>query len=96
MAEDTGPVYDEYESITVGATAEALDSAVYGNRQFAFITVEGQAIRFRVDGTAPTATEGHEVIPGGQVRLKNAQEVAAFRAIRRDSIDATIRVSYGW
>ena len=84
-----------FESITVSTTALTLTENLAENFSEAMITVEAQAIRFRLDGQAPTATVGHEVIVGGLVVLSGFWEMDKFQAIRRDGADATIRVSYG-
>jgi hypothetical protein len=86
-----------YESVTVSSTAIGM-TVTAGNGfipQVAEITVENAALRYRTDGTDPTATEGHEVADGGKIVLLNQGEVKLFRAIRRDGADATIRCSQG-
>src|SRR5512133_163434 len=60
----------------------------------ALITVEGQAIRFRLDGTAPTASVGHQLNPGDSLQLEGYDAIARFLAIRVDAADATLRVTY--
>jgi len=58
-----------YQDLTVGGTPVGLDSALILQTRAtgAFLSVEGNAIRFKVSGT-PTATSGHLVDPpsGGQ------------------------------
>ncbi len=86
-----------YESITVSGTPIGM-TVTAGNGfipQVAEITVEANALRYRVDGTDPAADEGHEVEDGGKIVLLNQGEVNLFRAIKRDAGDAIIRVSQG-
>ena len=89
-----GPTYDAYESITVSSTAVILTVATYGPRPYAFITVEDNSIRFRLDGTAPTASEGHLANPGDIIHLRNHDQLEDFKAIRTGA-DAVIKCAYG-
>lgn len=86
-----------YESVTVaGAAIGITATAANGNRpEAASITVEDATIRFRTGGTDPTASEGHEAGPGSLIELVSRDEVVKFRAIRRDGISATLRVTQG-
>jgi len=89
-----GSTYDAYESISVSSTAVILTVATYGPRPYAFITVETAPIRFRLEGTAPTATEGHLAEPGDVIHLRNHDQLQDFQAIRTGA-DAVIKCSYG-
>ena len=84
-----------YESITVstssiGITATLIDTG----ENYAFITVEDATIRYRLDGTAPTTSEGHMAVAGSSITLWD-DEVSRFRAIRDDASDAVLKVSVG-
>lgn len=81
-----------YEAITVSNTAIGFTSVAYN---YALVTVETDSIRFRVDGTDPTSSEGHKLDPGDTVELLGGNAILYFRAIRTSS-DATIRVSLGF
>jgi len=88
----------DYESLTIGATAVALTSATYAPTgaiavKRAIITVETASIRFRIDGTNPTATEGHRAKEDDIIILDNKDDIVNFRAISVTN-DATIRASY--
>ncbi len=58
-----------------------------------FVTVEADAIRFRYDGTAPTATDGHKVDAGGNFTVEGHENVVNFRMIRVTG-DATVQVTF--
>jgi hypothetical protein len=87
-----------YESITVSSTAIGFTAATFapsGGQPaiYAYATTETNSIRFRADGIAPTATEGHLVAAPG------AFEVCGLRAITnlsmiRASADATVKATY--
>ena len=92
----------DFESITVSTTAIALTAAKVkgnppdddGSAKGAFISCEGNVVRYRLDGTDPTASVGHELAVGGTLQLANYQQIVDVRFIRRDSSDGTLRVSY--
>jgi hypothetical protein len=69
----------------VSLTIEGIDPRP--NR--AIITVEGAAIRFRVDSTNPAV--GHRVAPGSVVVLEGTGEINGFRAT---GTGATLRITY--
>lgn len=83
-----------YESVTVAGTSTALTAATYTVASGAMITCETATVRFRLDGTAPTATVGHELHPGDVLHLSSNDEVTRARFIRRDSTSATLRATY--
>ena len=90
------PVYQwaTFESITVSTTALGLTAALKEDADLALVTVESQAVRYRLDGLAPTATVGHNLDVGAVLELEGHWEIDQFQAIRRDGVDATLRVSY--
>jgi len=59
-----------------------------------FITVESQPVRYRLDGTNPTASEGHLVQPAGTIEIEGYENIAKFRAIRQGASSGTLRVTY--
>lgn len=88
----------DFEKLTVSSTAQVLSASKYlvsGERKAtqAIITVEDDAIRFRMDGTAPTAAIGHKLAVGSSVTLDGYDNIKNFKAIRVTN-DATIHVSY--
>lgn len=90
----------DYEAITVsnagagiGITASKFRHSQYGPCVVAFITVETANIRFRLDGTAPTTTEGHKLTNGQNLTLACESDIRNFLAIRDDAVDATLRVT---
>ena len=87
--------WNNFESVTVSTTALALTENLAELSSEAFITVESQAVRYRIDGQVPTASVGHVVEAGGVIELSGYWELDKFRVIRRDATDATLRVTYG-
>ena len=60
----------------------------------AIITIETAQIRWRMDGEAPTSSQGHLSNPTDTILLHNSSDIKNFKAIRVSSINATIRISY--
>jgi len=87
----------DYEKITVSTTAIGITESKKKNGANAcvgaFITVEDANVRFRLDGTAPTTTEGHVLTSGQNLTLSNASDINNFSAIRDDAVDAVLRVT---
>lgn len=99
----SAPVGDAYayEAITVSTTAVGFTattitptSASLRPATAAIITLETADIRYRYDGTNPTATEGHAAASGSTIVVRGANNVLRFRMIRSGASDATARVTY--
>lgn len=88
-----------YEAVTVAAAAVGftttyLDHATYGHCRAVFCTLETAQIRFRLDGTDPTSSEGHLLEAGQTLTLENPGDIKNFSAIRTGANSGTLRVSY--
>ena len=83
-----------YESLTItNAAAVPLTVATAQGAFTANITVEGNPVRVRWDGTAPTTSEGHLLQSGDSIKLDFTADIYHFRAIATGA-NATIRVTY--
>ena len=95
MAEP-GPNYDAFESLTVSNASVGFTAGTMGgNRDHAIVTVEVATVRFRLDGTAPTATVGLMLVPGDVLELDAQPQLNNIRFIRRDGTNATLRCAFG-
>lgn len=82
------------EKITVGVGATGLTAATYatssGKAKNAVITSDITTdFRFTIDGTAPTATDGHFVdvsVDRAPIVLRGFQSVAKFRAFTQNAV----------
>lgn len=86
----------EYEKLTVTTGAVSRLNETFRNAAGAvFITVEGNNIRYRIDGGDPDATNGHLVVAGVYQNLWLFAN-GSIRALRMISIggDATVIVTY--
>ena len=83
--------YQELNNITNAAaqTFTATDPAIVD----LFATVETAAIRWRADGTAPTATVGHPVSPGGTIVLHGHQNIVRLSIIAQTATNANVHGS---
>ena len=89
-------VPSEYEKITVTTGAVSMLNQTYREAAGAvFITVEGNNIRYRIDGGDPDATNGHLIVAGVYQNLWLFAE-ASVRSLRMIAIggDATVIVTY--
>ena len=86
---------NNYEALSVAGTAVSITSTLLDDHHdAATIVVEVAAVRFLVDGTAPTATSGIPAVPGDVIKLTGG-ELADFQAISRDGGTATLHVTTG-
>ncbi len=88
-----------FESVTVSDTAGGLTAATYnpaanGRAQRAYITVETAQIRYRLDGTDPTASVGHILEVGDILIIDGNANIANANFIRTGGTSGTIRVTY--
>lgn len=84
-----------FAALAVSNTAVNLPSAIRTLKvDFAVITVEDDQVRFRIDGSDPTSSEGHLLEVGDQLELHDAQEIQAIRFIRVTG-DADLKISVG-
>lgn len=90
-----GTDYSAYEAITVSSAVASLTAATILGKESAVITVETAVVRFRLDGTDPSATEGHVLAVDDVLELDSSESLAKVRFIRRNGTSATLRCSYG-
>lgn len=77
--------------VTALATSTALPS-VPANVKYAVVQCEGNDVRWRADGTAPTATDGMW-LPAGTERVFDSGATAALRFIQT-AAGATLNIHY--
>lgn len=82
------------EAITVSTSSIPL-TTIPTSCSEAVVECQVAAVRYALDGGAPTASVGHVLEVGDVLTLDSADQVTKFRAIRRDGADATLYVSYG-
>ena len=80
-----------FQTLTVSSTAVAL--TVPATARLAVLTILTDNIRYRDDGTNPTATVGMLVVAGSDIVVCGGPSLGAFRMIRQTT-DATVSVSY--
>lgn len=83
-----------FETLSVTTTATTLTQATADDSTKAVITVEVAPVRFRLDGTAPTAAIGHELLVGDMLVLTSNDEIERAKFIARDGVTATLSVTY--
>lgn len=86
-----------FEQVTVSSSVVSLDPPNDASK--ALLGVEANSLRYRDDGTDPTATVGFLLKTQGNnpppfVTLESKEAIKQFRAIRDGSSDATLNVLY--
>lgn len=89
----------DYEKLTVGVAAVGLTAAKRTTNspvgaKFVTLAVESNAIRYRADGTDPTATDGMPIAAGSTVEIKGKDSISRLKMIRSGGADATVHVHY--
>jgi len=88
-----------FEQLTVTNAVQVLspakykDSATSGGASSAFLTNDGNAIRYTFDGTTPSATVGHKLADGGVLVLAGQNQMSQFKCFRV-SADSEITITY--
>lgn len=86
-----------FESINpttaTGLTATLEDTSAGLQAQTALITVETQPVRFRLDGTAPTASVGHVIAAGGSYIVEGTVAIRKLSFIDTAAGASTVRVT---
>lgn len=88
-----------FETITVSTVSIGFTAATYApsgqdQASAALISLETNPIRFRSDGTDPTAAVGHPAVAGQTIEVCGAPNVRKFRMIRSGAADGSATVSY--
>ena len=89
---------DDYESLTIngtaaGFTASKITTTPYLVRR-AYCTLENGNIRYRVDGSSPTASEGHYLPISSTLDINGRDDIVNFSAISQTSVSGTLKCSY--
>ena len=87
-----------FEEISVSSTAVGFTSGTafpLGEKgaDMAVVTIEDDAIRYRDDGLAPTATVGHPAAVSTSLTVCGPESLKRFRMIRQTT-DADVNVTY--
>lgn len=81
---------DGYEALSVGTSAVSPTDQIAASTNFALIRVEGHPVRFRSDGTLPTAAVGF-LLKVDDV-LEWEQNPSGLSFISQDGSTATVHV----
>lgn len=88
-----------YESLTVSTnvmrlTATKVTPVGELSARVVVITIEGADVRYRYDGTDPTADEGHLALSGSTFIVAGINNIRRLRLIRDAGTDATLRITF--
>lgn len=94
-------LYDafDYESVTVATVAIGFTSGTYkpsgASRAMRVVcTIETAQIRYRMDGTDPTSSEGHILGDGDTLTVLGTRNIEDFRAIRTGGTSGVIKATF--
>lgn len=90
-----GAEFTAFEVLSVGTSSTGFTAATYGSSDHAHVTVEGTAVRFRMDGSAPTSTTGSKLEVGDVLILQNKDEVSRIRFISATGSTASLHTNFG-
>lgn len=82
-----------YGQVTVSTTAVSLPS-IPAKASYAIVNISDQPVRYRDDGTAPTASVGMPVAATDEIVLVSPKQIEDFLVIRSGGTDAELNVSY--
>ena len=92
-----------FEEITISTTAKGFTESklkpttgTYAGKKCSeiFFVMNGANIRYKLNGDDPTTTEGVPMLTGQNLTLRNEKDIANFRAVRDDAVDAKLHVLY--
>ena len=88
-----------FEEISVDVGVASFNPAVYNpavgdSAAKAFITAEGGAMRYRIDGVDPTDITGHPLLDSDFLELKSIYFIRKFRAIKQSATAGKLSVTY--
>ena len=84
-----------YEKLAVTPSSAAGFASLPKTATYAFLSVEDDDIRVRIDGTAPTASEGIFLGTGDSFEIYGLAALTNFKAIATDTGNASLKINYG-
>lgn len=82
-----------FENLTVAGTAVGFTAGTYAGAYAAFARVEGAQVRYRTDGTDPTASVGMLADPGDGIPITGSKDLQAIKFIRTGG-SATVNAEF--
>lgn len=81
-------------STAIGPTAATVNPTTTRGASQMYCSVEAQPIRYRFDGTNPTALVGHPAVAGTTLTVTGAANITRFKAIKSGATDASVFCTY--
>jgi hypothetical protein len=83
-----------FEALAVAGTAVGFTAATFAGAYTAVARVEGAQVRYRTDGTDPTASVGMVADPGDVIHVTSSRDLQAIRFIRTGGVSATVNAEF--
>ena len=93
VASINAPVYTGWRTVNVGTSALAPLTGM-PHATIALITIEGSAIRYRLDGVTAHSATGHLASAGDSLSFQGSEVLSGFRVICTDTT-GTLMISVG-
>lgn len=92
------PQPKDHDTGTIADTAVGLDANKAANAKAVFITIETAPVRYWIDGTDPTANEGHQVFANQNLYFAGSsmgcKSITQLRMIRSTGNNATYNATF--
>lgn len=83
-----------YQRLTVSSTAVGFTLPTGPITKVRLRVAADAPIRYRVDGTAPTATSGYPLLPWEEREFDYFLNIQNFKAIRMGAVDTYLEIEY--
>ena len=83
-----------FEALAVAGSAVGFTAATFENAIAAQLVVEDAQVRYRVDGTDPTASVGAIADPGDVINISGYRDITSIRLIRTGGISAIVNAHF--
>ena len=87
--------YNAGEALAVSSAAVGFTAGTYLTNRHAIAQVQNNPVRYRFDGTDPTATVGFIAPVGSFINLTSRDQLKNFKAIATGG-DATLFAAFGY
>jgi hypothetical protein len=86
--------YSGYQTLTPNSTTASSITPTSTSQEYARITTETANVRYRLDGTSPTTSEGHLLAYPASINLVTRGQIDNFKVISVGT-HGVLKISYG-
>lgn len=93
-ASTVAPSLTKIRSVTASNPGAGTADVIAETAVEAFVSVEGAQVRYRIDGTAPTGTEGHILNSGDTLTVQGYTNIKNLQLTITGTTTAVIKATY--